>query len=501
MQKRCAIIALSIIFSFCCRAYSHAAAVDQELDKGMSLYKHEYYEEALEIFKAAREKDPGNSLAAYYLGLTYKKTEDYRSAKPHLEAAVTLSPKVEPALIELIDLLYKIDKLDEAKKWIELAEKEQIRPAQIAFLKGLVLLKAGEDLDGAAQSLEKSKNLDTALSDIADYYASLAYLKSKKLKEARKLLSDIVAKDASTSIAAFANQYIDSIDRMEKEQKPLKLTFGAAYQYDDNVVLKPNDSSLAASITKKADSRMVYSFRGEYDFKPKEKIDIKTAYSLNYSDQFDLNFYDTVSHEALLQPAYSGENFAVAFPGTFTHVLVDDRSYLAAGSAGAVGNRVFAKDQMGQLGVAYKHKNYLWTPSSTDENRDASEYTGWLGWYKFFENKGFLNLKYTANYDDTKGRSWEYFGNKGTLTAMIPVLEKVKLTLVGEFFLENFLNTHSAYDIRRRDKIYLFSGLLAFEVFKGAEIQLQYTFIDNNSNIGVYDYDRNVYSAGVQYKF
>ena len=49
--------------------------------------------------------------------------------------------------MELIDLLYRLGETEEAKKWISVAEKEGVIPAQAAFFKGLALLKEGEDLE------------------------------------------------------------------------------------------------------------------------------------------------------------------------------------------------------------------------------------------------------------------------------------------------------------------------------------------------------------------
>jgi len=141
----------------------------KSLEQAIWEYKHQNYEEAYDILKELREKQPQSSMAAYYLGITCKQMQNYTEAKPNLEAAVTLKPKIKNALPELIDLLYKKGQLEEAKKWIEVAEGEDIHPAQTAFFKGLVLLKEGEDIDGAIESFEKAKTLDPSLAQTVDY--------------------------------------------------------------------------------------------------------------------------------------------------------------------------------------------------------------------------------------------------------------------------------------------------------------------------------------------
>ena len=70
--------------------------------------------------------------------------ENYTAAIPYLRKAATLSPRVDEALVALIDVLYGTDGLKEANEWIAVAEKDQISPAQVQYLKGLVLAKEGK---------------------------------------------------------------------------------------------------------------------------------------------------------------------------------------------------------------------------------------------------------------------------------------------------------------------------------------------------------------------
>jgi len=138
------------------------------LKKGIEQYKEENYEEAVEILKKAREEDPASSTAAFFLGLAYKQVTDYPSAAVNLRDAVTLTPKIKEALVELIDVLLQLDELEEARQWIETAEKENIAPPKTAFLKGLLLKKEEKNLE-AVKSFEKAKSLDKSLSQAAEF--------------------------------------------------------------------------------------------------------------------------------------------------------------------------------------------------------------------------------------------------------------------------------------------------------------------------------------------
>jgi len=258
MKKTILIILLSLLASASLAAAAFSGTADTpnqnlDLERAIWEYKHENYEEALEILTTLRQTKPDSSLVAYYLGITYKQMQNYAAAKEPLVAAATLQPRIKNAVMELIDLLYKKGDLDEAKRWIQLAEKESLFPAQTAFFKGLVLMKENADIQDIEEAFSRAKSLDPAIANTCDYYLGLAYVKSKKTKEAKKLFQDISLKAPGTSVAAFADQYIGAISRKEEVTRPFRGNIGAAVQYDDNVVLFPDNERIVATSGPQAD--------------------------------------------------------------------------------------------------------------------------------------------------------------------------------------------------------------------------------------------------------
>ncbi len=471
------------------------------LEKGIGQYKHENYDEALITLKKAREEVPQSTLAAYYLGLTYKQLQNYKNAVSPLREAVTGSPKIIGALVELIDCLYQVGQLDEAMKWVEEAEKEGLRPAQIAFLKGLVLIKMEKQSDAVA-SFENAKGLDKSMAQSCDYQIGLAYLKDKKFGEAKDAFKQLVLVDPNSNMAYLANEYMDVISKREEATKPFKLGAGISWQYDDNVVLKPSDTSIATNISDKADSREVYTANAEYNYTFNEFVSLKGQYFFYYSKQNDLGFYDSVSNTVVGQPVITFKNCMITFPSGWSHSIVNDKAYLSAPFTSAFCNIMVNNWNMAQLNMRFTSKDYLWSPSAPDENRDSSDFGGGAGWYVFFaKNKGFVNARYQLNKEETKGNNWDYIGNRASATVLVPVIDKLNLTVNGDVLLQGYLNTNSIFNVRRHDQIYTVSALAAYKIYKESEIQLQYTFVKDDSNISVYGYNRNIFSVGIEGKF
>ena len=126
-MKRIAVLFLAL-FLFLSIVFPLPDALCQEfpyLQEGISEYRQENYEEAIEVLKKAREEDPKSSVAAFFLGPAYKQVIDYPKALTHLKDAVTLTPRIKEAVVELIDVLIQVGNLEEAKKWVGVAEGEE----------------------------------------------------------------------------------------------------------------------------------------------------------------------------------------------------------------------------------------------------------------------------------------------------------------------------------------------------------------------------------------
>lgn len=487
--------------------FSAEEKINPTLEKGIGQYKHENYDEALMTLQKAREENPQSSLAAYYLGLAYKQMQDYEQAVSYLKDAVTFSPKIAGAMPELIDCLYQLGKIEEAKRWIAQAESDGIRPAQIAFMKGLVLLK-DEKWEDAVAAFKNAKELDSSMVQACNYQIGMAYLKGKRITEAQKAFTEIVIADPNSNMANFANEYVSALSKKKEAMKPFKFTFGAAWQYDDNVVLKPDDAAIASNVSDKADSRQVYTASGEYNRMFNDWFGARALYTFYYAKQSDLGFYDTVVNNFLIQPSVYMQNALLTFPSGYSHTLVNDKAYLSSPYTAILYNFMAGNSNMGQVSVKYQNEDYLWAPIIPDEDRDGNNLAGALGWYQFFaQKKGFLNLRYALDKDWTKGKDWEYLGNRVSTTLLIPgsifhsLLEKFNLTILGDIFFQNFSKSNVIYNVYRKDTVYTVSALAAYKIFKDSEIQLQYTHVVDNSNISVYQYTRNVYSVGVEIKF
>ena len=80
-------------------------------------------------------------------------------------------------------------------------------------------------------------------------------------------------------------------------------------------------------------------------------------------------------------------------------------------------------------------------------------------------------------------------------------MKRLKWNSAVDYMRQDYSKTHNTYNKRRQDDIITLSNLLAYEVVKNTELQLQYTYVYDGASIGVFKYKKNVYGLGIKYRF
>ncbi|MBU1055451.1 MAG: tetratricopeptide repeat protein [Proteobacteria bacterium] len=466
------------------------------LEKGIAEYKAENYEESLVILIEARNQQPESSVAAFYTGLAFKQVGNLDEAQKHLKDAIRLTPPVVEAYTNLIEILYNLNKIEEAKKLIEKAEKENIKPSHIAFLKGLIFAKEG-DAEAAIKSFQKAKTLDASISQAADFQIALAHAKKGKFKTARESLKAIVEVDPASELASFAKEYEKSIDKTLALHKTWNFSIGAAYQFDDNPV-----SADGAIVSKSEDSSMVNTFRASYN------PYMEGPWTFGSIINFYANTYDTtdelnvINPSISLIPGYNFKNGILSVPVSYNHTWLHDHKYMSLASAKPTLNIMMVPGHIAQFSVGFSNREMLKPPLMKEEDRDGEIYNAGAGYiYPFANNKGMFNLRYEYSKTFTEGINWENYGNRLSAGMLFPVKHNVNLMLSGDIFIQRFNNEHTTFNLRRKDKVYSCSAGIIWEMVKGLNVNLQYYVTRTDSNITIYDYKRNIFTAGLEYRF
>jgi len=489
-------------------AASQAICQTITLEEGIRQYRAENYEEAIEVLLKVRKADPSSSMAAFFLGMAYKQANDIQNALPQFQDAVTLKPPVREAAVELIDIHQQMGKTEDAKKWIVVAEREKIYPAKVSFLKGMVLAQEGK-YGEAVEAFEQSKKLDTSYTQAAEFQIALCYMNQRNFAKAKERFQAALTLDPLSDLGSFARRYQEIVEQRSFIERPLRITLGIMGKYDTNMLSEPNlYPGIEALTTGKEESYgMTNTFR--LDFVP--TLPSNWLFNATYALSSGINERNYDSHDVLantlsVAPGYNFGKFALNFPVNYTHTLKRDpgyRRYSDNLSAGPMIRYLASQNHILEAFSGYTKKNIFKAVSNPElEDQSSCGIDSYFSWMWLLESGGIFNLKYGYAIERADGIHYDNRSHRFTVNAIQPIYKALRLQLSGDITLQDYANENAFFgNETRRDRIYTGSIGLTWDIHRHVSLIAQYTATRNHSNIAAYDYNRGIYSAGVELKF
>ncbi len=491
-------------------AMAGLAAAEDAVQAGISAYRAENYEEAIEILTEARKADPGSPLAAFFLGMAHKAAAQFVPAAEHLDAAVTLTPRIREALPELIDVLLILggpERLAAADHWIEVAEKGEIDPARTAFLAGRLHRLRGEP-DAAREAFQRACALDSTQCAAADYQVGLMALSRRDYGDAEARFAQVIRRAPESDLAAFARSYRQRIADRRFAERPLRLTLALNGAWDSNIILKPTDDAAAEGVTDEAGAVLTSSFVAELAPATDGPLSIYAAYAAMHSlHQHHSETHDLIGQSVTIQPGWTPGRpgwLSVSIMGQYTHYLRRNPDYAAYMDGLTVGPRVrgvIGGRHLLELFGGSRGLTYFDAPGAPAEDRDADGLTTWLDWTWAVRDNLLVSLGYAFTAENADGAHWDNDTHRIAAGVRLPVTGAVHLELAAEESFQNFRHHHETFDKTRWDRTNRLHAGLVWTLSRRTSLSLSHTRTRNNSNIGVYDYTRNVTSAGVELSF
>ncbi len=503
-RRRCRWGGLVAALLLCAQAAMAQSGVTRE---GIDQVRAENYEEAIPLLEKARQREPDSSLAAFFLGMAYKGAARFPEALPHLRDAVTLTPKIREAMVELIDLLLILSSPEaqtEAERWIEAAETAGLFPARVALLEGRLLKKQGR-YAAAAEAFARAKAIDPELAQSCDYQIALCRLRAGEMEAARTAFARVVDRAPDSDLAAFARRYAEMVDDRLFAERPLRITLSLLGQYDTNMVLKPTDDAAATGITDEEGFTTTDILSLEYAPEIEGRFTFHGRYAaLANLHQHVGDSHDIIGNTVTLLPGLALDGWSAGLKGRYTHYLrrnPDYAAYMDQLSLGPVIRWIPADDHFLELQAAYEGKNFFDPPALSEEDRDAEGGSGSLSWIWRAADGLFFNLGYQYVLEETDGANWENTGHRFLLSSQYAVTDDLTLRLGVEAFLQEYDNVHSIFGKAREDNTNAVSGGVTWDIHRHLSLLLHHTRTRSNSNLAIYDYTRNLTSLGVELRY
>lgn len=467
--------------------------------KGMLAFNQGNYEEALHSFTRAASLKPEVAQIQYYLGLTHTQLENNKEALKAFKKVISLDPTYPRVHYDLGVVCYRLGNYSEALKEFKVAEQLEPQRAMIFYFKAHILYLQNK-FSESLPYFTKAGELDPSLKQTTHFFRGIVLLKLNQYEYSEQEFQTALDLDPASELGKASHKYLEVIkERKGIVLKKWSLNASLSYQYDDNVVLEPDDTTSATRVSDESDSRAVLFVDGEYRFIQNFPWIMGIHYSFYQSIHSRLHDYDLQNHQGTLFGNYQGKwrNIPYQFQldYKYSNTILDEKRYLESHGITATLNLQVNSNLLTQIQYRFQDKDFHYSVVHHTANRDGINNLCGITQYLFlFENRGFFRVGYFYDNDSTNGSNWDYDGYKFLAGLRFPFLCKTIIDTDFQYYQQEYDNRDFIFNHSRRDEEYTYNFSIYRNIHKHFDATFRYTRMDNSSNIDFYDYDRNIYS-------
>ncbi len=382
------------------------------------------------------------------------------------------------------------------------------------FLLGSAALGIGKNTE-AVFALERvlavQPNSAPARAQIARPYFNL-----KETETAKREFENVKKQDVPPEVSATIDRFLDAIARVEESERTTIRGFieiGAGW--DSNVNSATADSQVAIPVfggtifalsaaAQERDDAFI-SFGGGASFTHPFSKRLSVFGGVAYQNRSNVNETDfsTYYYDANLGIAYRRDRNTFTLGAQYNSFYVDNPQLYSdayRNASGLTGQWQHDFDSRNQVSFFVQYSN-LEYPSQ--EIRNADRYVGGAGYAHAFGRGAFITyLGLYGGVEDEKEDGVPQLGHDlygARVGLQWNVVEKFALFFNGSAERREYGGPDPFFLVDREDDQYNASAGLIFVPVKGMRITPQASWTDNQSNIGINEFDRIVYQVTLRY--
>jgi hypothetical protein len=273
------------------------------------------------------------------------------------------------------------------------------------------------------------------------------------------------------------------------------------FQYDSNVTLEPG-GRFALGQGDQSDVGFVLAGGGRYDAYSGPNALVRLEYDLYQTLHPDLDDFDFRSHRVRGTGSYAlRPELWAGVQGGYNHYTLGPHSYL--GEPYVMPFVSVLEKTWGLTQLTYRHgaETYLSTPFH--DVRDGPADGGNVSQYFYFEGARYVTVGYqfsAENPDSPAGDDYQFRSNQGYVAGGFPAWWQVVVDLMYLYRNDDYTkpNSFAAFRKTRQDNGHFLYAALTRPFGEHLSVALAYYGTWNGSNIGAFDYRRQVVAALLQ---
>lgn len=439
--------------------------------KGLVAFSESDFKKALPLLQQAYREDPQNSDHVYLLGLTFLQLNRFEEASKYLKEFLEIKPGFSDAYFPYGMSLYRQKRYEEARVWFEKAAGKNRKDPLPVFYGGLVEYHLGN----TEESLSRLQNVgrmapDTELSRASDEW--IRDIQEGKMPE----------------------------ERGAKEEGKWSVRVAASGFYDSNVILDPDQGSIAGFQSNQGDAMAAGALDLTYLLYRTSRAKLYVMYSgyQNAYANIDFNFdgFNFGRNTWGIDYYYKiSDKVRWRLPINLTLATLGKSKYVLMGSGASSLDFAWNEQWVTTLTGKVRKDEYYLNVTDDRQSRDALQPDA--AFEQYFFVPGVRNMYFKVGYDFAKnfaaGNDWDYNAHRVTFIFNTPLFGKLSFLTIEEIFpLRKFVNVDSVFGVRRGDFVVNTTGMLTYAVSDHFSISGSYSFYTTRSNIPFYTYKRQV---------
>ena len=477
-------------------------------------------EEAIELARQAHLDGIHDARIGLVGGRCQVRLLRYSQALATLDEAKALPPQLTEIDLYRGIALYHLEDYEAARQALDAAREELQGNALLDLYSGLLKLQRDEPRE-AALLLERARRADSsAVEPVASYYAFLAWRSIDEDTRAKAALERVKRIDPDGPWVAEAERIMTR--RHVGSRSDYWVAIGAGMEYDTNVMVRGNRVPLPGDISDDSDGRAVWSIEGGAELLRTENWSggLVAAYTgTAHIDLSEFNFHYPTAGAWIDREI--GFDTTLRLRYDFGYSWVGKESFLETHDWPVSAHHRWEEAGRTSLAVVPLLRDYFYdvdpaslrvpyTPEDVDRDGKGVEVD-----LEHRYGTGLGDLEVRGGYDylhySSDGQEYDFDAHEfmlGLYTSL-PFEARSRPALVidlwGSFTYAPYDNP-SVYRVTgdsngpRKDHIWQVGAALERPVTDRVSLVCHYNFVDNGSNVTVYDYDRHIVGGSVQVK-
>jgi hypothetical protein len=279
-----------------------------------------------------------------------------------------------------------------------------------------------------------------------------------------------------------------------KQPRPFTLTLGIGAQYDSNISVDDGDLNV-----RKGDESLLLSVAASFTPLATRKTTFRFGYSYDDARNRDLSDFDLAVHSASASLSRRIGTLTASVDYQYSHVLLGEHAYLDMHLASPALSAFATPHVFVRAAVTYLRKDFM-----TADQLDANTTMVGIDAYRLFaRRKGYVAIGFRADDEWTTGPEFRYGAWQASARTQIPVKIgkfETKARLGYTYQRRDYSEITLAIGEKRHEQRSTFSASFDVPVRPGVTFRPQARFIDRHSNVALYDYRQQLFSATLLWK-